>query len=619
MTETITIRTAEDLEQVKRQFKDKLGQYKFRVLVCSGGGCISAGCHAVKDALLKALKDNGLEDQVLVTETGCIGTCNLGPVMAVMPEEVFYTKLTPADIPAIVKSHLVGGTIKEDNTYYDVVSKKRVAHLKDIEYFKHQIKIALRNCGSIDFASIEEYIANDGYAAAAKVLKSMSREQVIDEITQSGLRGRGGAGFPTGVKWKAGYSADSDVKYIVCNADEGDPGAFMDRSIIEGDPHAIIEGILIGAYAIGAQKGFAYIRAEYPLAIERFNAALDQARAAGLLGKNILSSGFDFDIEVRIGAGAFVCGEETALMASIEGNRGEPKQKPPFPFQKGLFQKPTIINNVETLANIAPIILNGSAWYAGFGTEKSKGTKVFALAGDINNTGLVEVPIGMKLSDIVYKIGGGLPGGKAFKAAQIGGPSGGCITTENIDTPVDYESLTKLGAIMGSGGLIIMDEEKCMVDVAKFFMDFVQDESCGKCTPCRLGTKRMLAILEKITAGDGALEDIEELETLAGDVTASALCGLGQTAPNPILSTLRNFRNEYEAHIVDKRCATGKCKALTSYRVDPDACKKCGLCAKNCPVSAITGSKEAPYVIDEAKCIKCGVCFVKCAFKAISK
>ncbi len=619
MSETLLIKTADDLEQIKKQFKNELGNYKFRVLVCSGGGCISANCHAVKDALLTSIKENGLEDKVLVSETGCIGTCNLGPVMAVMPEEVFYTKLTPADIPAIVESHLVGGKIKEDNTYYDVVQRKRVSHLKDIEYFKHQIKIALRNCGSIDYASIKEYIANDGYKAAAKALKEMSRESVIEEVTNSGLRGRGGAGFPTGVKWKAGYQADSAVKYIVCNADEGDPGAFMDRSLIEGDPHAIIEGLMIGAYAIGAQKGFAYIRAEYPLAIERFNVALDQARDAGLLGKSILSSSFDFDIEVRIGAGAFVCGEETALMASIEGNRGEPKQKPPFPFQKGLFQKPTIINNVETLANIAPIILNGSEWYASFGTEKSKGTKVFALAGDINNTGLVEVPIGTKLSDIVYKIGGGLRDGKEFKAAQIGGPSGGCITKENLDTPVDYDTLTKLGAIMGSGGLIIMDENKCMVDVAKFFMDFVQDESCGKCTPCRLGTKRMLAILENITTGKGTMEDIDELETLARDVTASALCGLGQTAPNPILSTLRYFRHEYEMHIIDKRCPTGKCKALTCYTIDPEACKKCGICAKNCPVAAISGSKDVPYVIDEVKCIKCGVCFKKCPFKAISQ
>nr|WP_242941140.1 NADH-quinone oxidoreductase subunit NuoF [Sporobacter termitidis] len=613
------VKTAADLDSIRENFLEETRRYQYRVLVCSGGGCVSAGCHAVKNALLQAIEDNHLEDKVLVSETGCIGTCNLGPVMVVMPEEVFYTKLTPADIPAIVESHFAGGAVKEDNTYYDTALKKRVTHLKDIEYFKNQIKIALRNCGNIDYGSIEEYIASDGYKAAAKALNSMTPAQVVDEVTKSGLRGRGGAGFPTGVKWNAGLQAVSDEKYIVCNADEGDPGAFMDRSLIEGDPHTVIEGILIGAYAIGAERGFAYIRAEYPLAIERFNAALEQARDFGLLGEDILGSGFDFDIEVRIGAGAFVCGEETALMASIEGERGEPKQKPPFPFQKGLFQKPTIINNVETFANIAPIILKGSGWYASFGTEKSKGTKVFALAGDINNTGLVEVPIGMKLSDIVYKIGGGLPGGKEFKAAQIGGPSGGCITKENLDTPVDYDSLMKLGAIMGSGGLIVMDEDKCMVDVAKFFMEFVQDESCGKCTPCRLGTKRMLAILQKITDGEGTMEDIDELETLARDVTSSALCGLGQTAPNPILSTLRNFRNEYEMHIADKRCPTGKCKALACYTIDKAACKKCGLCAKNCPVSAISGDKDTPYSIDESKCIKCGACFGKCPFKAISR
>ncbi|NLL38570.1 MAG: NADH-quinone oxidoreductase subunit NuoF [Clostridiales bacterium] len=612
------MKSADDLELVKDAFLKRLHNYKYRVLVCSGGGCVSANCHAVKNALLQAIKDNGIEDQVLVSETGCIGTCNLGPVMAVMPEEVFYTKLTPADIPAIVKSHLVDGNICQENTYYDIALQKRVSRLKDIEFFKNQVKIALRNCGSIDYSSIEEYIANDGYMAAAKALGEMTRQQVIEEVTNSGLRGRGGAGFPTGIKWKAGYEADGDEKYIVCNADEGDPGAFMDRSIIEGDPHSIIEGLMIGAYAIGAKKGFAYIRAEYPLAIERFNAALAQAREMGILGENIFSSGFNFDIEVRIGAGAFVCGEETALMASVEGGRGEPRQKPPFPFQKGLLGKPTIINNVETLANIPPIIFKGSQWYAGFGTEKSKGTKVFALAGDINNTGLVEVPIGMPLRDIVYGIGGGIPGGREYKAAQIGGPSGGCIPKEHLDTPVDYDSLTKLGAIMGSGGLIIMDEDKCMVDVAKYFMDFVQNESCGKCIPCRLGTKRMKQILEKITDGKGTPEDIDELEAIARDVTATALCGLGQTASNPILSTLRSFRNEYEEHVTDKKCATGKCKELVSYRVLAEICKKCGLCAKNCPATAITGSKEEPYEIDESKCIKCGICLEKCPFEAIS-
>lgn len=613
------IKTADDLTKVREAFLKKLQGCRYRVLVCSGGGCVSANCHAVKNALMQAIRDNNLEDRVSVSETGCIGTCNLGPVMVIMPDEVFYTKLSPADIPSIVKSHLVEGNISEDSTYYDTVRQKRVSRIKDIEFFKRQVKIALRNCGSIDFSSIEEYIANDGYTAAMKALCRMTRQQVIEEITASGLRGRGGAGFPTGVKWKAGYEAAGDEKYIVCNADEGDPGAFMDRSIIEGDPHSVIEGLIIGAYAIGAKKGFAYIRAEYPLAVERFSAALAQARKLGILGTDIFSSGFDFDIEIRIGAGAFVCGEETALMASIEGGRGEPKQKPPFPFQKGLFGKPTIINNVETLANIPPIIDKGGRWYAGYGTEKSKGTKVFALAGDINNTGLVEVPIGMTLREIIYDIGGGIQGGKEFKAAQIGGPSGGCITKEQLDTPIDYDSLARLGAIMGSGGLIVMDEDKCMVDVAKFFMDFVQDESCGKCTPCRLGTKRMKQILEKISDGNGTPEDIEELETLARDVTATALCGLGQTAPNPILSTLRSFRNEYEEHVIDRKCRAGKCRALVGYRVIPEKCKKCGLCAKNCPASAITGSKEEPYAIDEVKCVKCGICFEKCPFKAISR
>lgn len=619
MRDAVMIKTAADLDRIKERFLNATRRYHYRVLVCAGGGCVSANCHAVKDALLQSIRDNHLEETVQVTETGCIGTCNLGPVMVVMPEEVYYTQLTPADIPGIVESHLAGGNVKTEHTYYDALLDKRVTHLKDIEFFRHQVKIALRNCGVIDYSSLEDYIAHDGYRAAAKALTGMTRQDVIEEVTRSGLRGRGGAGFPTGVKWKAGYEAKSSEKYIVCNADEGDPGAFMDRSLIEGDPHTVIEGILIGAYAIGAQKGYAYIRAEYPLAVERFNAALDQARAAGLLGKDIFSSGFDFEIEVRIGAGAFVCGEETALMASVEGNRGEPKQKPPFPFQKGLFGKPTIINNVETLADIPPIILKGSTWYAGYGTEKSKGTKVFALAGDINNTGLVEVPIGMSLRDIVFKIGGGIRDNKEFKAAQIGGPSGGCITVDYLDTPVDYDALTKLGAIMGSGGLIIMDENKCMVDVAKFFMEFIQDESCGKCVPCRLGTRRMKDILERITQGKGVRGDLEELDTLARDITASALCGLGQTAPNPILSTLRYFRNEYEAHIYGKTCATGKCRALLHFTITPSTCISCGICAKSCPVAAITGSKGTPYVIDDQKCIKCGVCFEKCPVKAISK
>lgn len=551
------INSNKDLERIAEAYRDQTGGYQYRVLVCSGGGCVSADCHAVKEALHRSLAEKGLTEKVLVSETGCIGTCNLGPVMLVMPEEVFYTRLKPADIPAIVQSHLVEGNIKMDRVYFDMGVLKRVPYLKEIGFFKKQVKIALRNCGIIDYASLEEYIANGGYQATAKVLTEMSREDVVQEIIQSGLRGRGGAGFPTGIKWDAGRKAPGVVKYIICNADEGDPGAFMDRSIIEGDPHTIIEGMMIGGYAIGAQKGYAYIRAEYPLAVERFNHALNRAREEGLLGKNIFNSGFDFDIEVRIGAGAFVCGEETALMASVEGKRGEPKQKPPFPFQKGLFQKPTIINNVETFANVVPIILNGSAWFAGYGTEKSKGTKVFALAGDIVNTGLIEVPMGMTLREIIFDLGGGVPKKKQFKAAQIGGPSGGCIVKEDLDTPVDFDSLAQLGAIMGSGGLIVMNENNCMVDIARFFMEFVQDESCGKCVPCRTGTKAMLEILDRILEGKGRPEDIEKLEKLGRTIRTTAICGLGQTAPNPVLSTLRYFKEEYEEHIKNEPCRAG--------------------------------------------------------------
>lgn len=551
------IKSEKDLLDVARQYQERNSKYKYRILVCSGGGCISANCYEVKDALIQAIRDNGLEDDVLVSETGCIGTCNLGPVMVVMPEEVFYTRLKPKDIPDIVKSHLVEGNIKMDRTYFDMGVLKRVPYLKDISFFKNQVKIALRNCGMIDYASIEEYIAHDGYKAIAKVIREMSQEDVVQEIIKSGLRGRGGAGFPTGIKWDAGRKAPGATKYIICNADEGDPGAFMDRSILEGDPHSIIEGMMIGGYAIGASKGFVYIRAEYPIAVERLEHALKQAREAGLLGNSILGSGFSFDLEIRIGAGAFVCGEETALMASVEGKRGEPKQKPPFPFQKGLFTQPTIINNVETLANVAPIISNGSDWFGSFGTEKSKGTKVFALAGDIVNTGLVEVPMGMTLRDIIFGLGGGVPKKKEFKAAQIGGPSGGCIVKEDLDTPVDFDSLAKLGAIMGSGGLIVMNENNCMVDVAKFFMEFVQDESCGKCLPCRAGTKAMLDILDRILEGKGTPEDIEKLEKLGNTIKSTAICGLGQTAPNPVLSTLRYFKDEYEEHIANQPCRAG--------------------------------------------------------------
>lgn len=558
----IKIKASEDLGKVKRNYLENLNKYRYHVLVCSGAGCISSNCHEVRDALLKSIEEQDLTEKVTVSETGCIGTCAIGPVIVVMPEGVFYTKLTPADIPRIVASHLVDGNIVTEKTYYDNKSDKYIPLIKDIDYFKNQLKIALRNCGNIDYGSLEAYIGKDGYQAVAKALNSMSLADVTAEMKISGLRGRGGGGFPTGVKWEAGMNSPGTEKYIVCNADEGDPGAFMDRSLLEGDPHSVIEGMMIAGYAIGASKGYVYVRAEYPLAVERLSKAIESARTAGLLGNNIMQSQFQFDLEIRIGAGAFVCGEETALMASIEGERGEPRQKPPFPFQKGLFGKPTIINNVETFANVPAIILNGGEWFAGFGTSGSKGTKVFALAGDINNTGIVEVPMGASLGDIVFDIGGGIPRNKRFKAAQTGGPSGGCITNQYLNTPVDYDSLIKLGAIMGSGGLIIMDDDTCMVDVARFFMEFVQEESCGKCVPCRLGTKRMLEILERITQGEGREGDIELLEELGTTIKDTAICGLGQTAPNPVLSTINNFREEYEEHIKYKHCRAGVCSDL---------------------------------------------------------
>lgn len=558
----VKIKTGDDLAKVKKNYQERLNKYRYHVLVCSGSGCISSNCHEVRDALLKAIKEQDLTEKVTVSETGCIGTCALGPVMVVMPEGVFYNKLSPADIPRIVSSHLVDGNIVTEKTYLDGRTGNYIPYLKDIDYFKNQVKIALRNCGNMDYVSLEAYIGRDGYHGLNKVLKSMKPMDVVAEIKKSGLRGRGGGGFPTGVKWEAGLNAPGTEKYVACNADEGDPGAFMDRSLLEGDPHSVIEGMAIAGYAIGANKGYVYVRAEYPLAVERLSDAIQSARAAGLLGNDILQSKFSFDLEIRIGAGAFVCGEETALMASIEGERGEPRQKPPFPFQKGLFGKPTIINNVETFANVPAIILNGGDWFTGFGTSGSKGTKVFALAGDINNTGIVEVPMGVTLGNIVFDIGGGIPRNKRFKAAQTGGPSGGCITNQYLNTPVDYDSLTKLGAIMGSGGLIIMDEDTCMVDVARFFMEFVQEESCGKCVPCRLGTKRMLEILERITRGEGREGDIELLEELGETIKETAICGLGQTAPNPVLSTIRNFREEYEEHIKYKHCRAGVCGDL---------------------------------------------------------
>ncbi|MDD2362340.1 MAG: NADH-ubiquinone oxidoreductase-F iron-sulfur binding region domain-containing protein [Oscillospiraceae bacterium] len=555
------IKNIADLNRIKENYNRQLKKYKYQVLVCSGAGCISSNCGLVRDAVIDEVNKNGLQDQVAVFETGCMGTCAMGPVMLILPDKIFYTELTPETAKHIIKSHIIQGVILEQYTFFDSSLLKHIPNIDDIDFFKNQVKIALRNCGSMDYKSLDAYIARDGYYAAQKAISS-DRMGIIQEVKKSGLKGRGGAGFPAGIKWEAGYNAKSDVKYIVCNADEGDPGAFMDRSIIEGDPHTLIEGMIIGGYAIGAEIGYVYVRAEYPIAIERLKFAIQEAKKHGLLGCKLFGSDFVFDIEIRIGAGAFVCGEETALMSSIEGQRGEPRQKPPLPFQKGLFEKPTIINNVETLASIPVILLKGSEWYSQFGTENCKGTKVFALAGDVVNTGIIEVPMGMPLGDILFNIGGGMQNKKKFKSAQIGGPSGGCITQDNLNVSTDYDSLTKLGAIIGSGGLIAMNEDTCMVDTARFFMDFIQDESCGKCVACRLGTKRMLEILERITRGEGRLGDIELLEELGETIKETAMCGLGQTAPNPILSTIRYFRNEYNEHIHSKYCRAGVCSEL---------------------------------------------------------
>ncbi len=550
------------LQKIKERTLKVQAGYSHRILVCGGAGCVSSDCAAVIDALKKARAHHRREDSVEIIETGCMGTCSIGPVMLILPENTFYTNLNPKAIPHIFQEHIVGGKIVTEHTYYDLSLKRHVPNLDDIGFFQHQVKIALRNCGQVDYSSIDSYIACDGYFALARALTGLSPVDVIEEIKTSGLRGRGGAGFPTHIKWEAGHNAPGDTKYIICNADEGDPGAFMDRSIIEGDPHTLIEGMILAGYAIGAPEGYVYVRAEYPLAVERLTEAIRQARDYGLLGQNILDSGFNFDLEIRIGAGAFVCGEETSMLASIEGRRGEPRQKPPFPFQKGLFGCPTIINNVETLASVPAIVLSGGAWYAGFGTEKSHGTKVFALAGDITNTGIVEVPIGMPLGELLFEIGGGVQGGKKFKAAQIGGPSGGCITERNLNVPLDYDELSRLGAIMGSGGLISMSEDTCIVDTARYFMDFIQDESCGNCLPCRVGTKRMLEVLEAITRGDGQDGDIELLEELGEIIKDTAMCGLGQTAANPVLSAIQNFREEFEEHIRDKHCRAGVCADL---------------------------------------------------------
>ena len=558
------VKKRDDLLSIKEEYLRRQKSYRRQVLVCGGAGCISSNCGEVRDALIKSVSTYKLDDEVKVMVTGCMGTCAMGPVILVEPEGIFYTKMNPEKAEDVVARHLLKDEVCEEYTYFDEDEGVHVPRMEDIPFFKGQVRVALRNCGQMEYASLEAYISRDGYGALARALSEMTPAQVVEEMKAAGLRGRGGAGFPTGVKWEAGMKAVSEDgrKFMVCNADEGDPGAFMDRSILEGDPHSIIEGMMLGGYAIGASKGYVYVRAEYPIAVERLGNAIDQARKAGILGENVMGSGFSFDLEIRIGAGAFVCGEETSLLASIEGKRGEPRQKPPFPFEKGLFESPTIINNVETLANAAPIILNGSQWYRGFGTEKSAGTKVFALAGDIVNAGIIEVPMGTILGDIIYKIGGGIIGGKKFKAIQSGGPSGGCLTKTHLNTPVDYESLSSLGAIMGSGGLIVMNEDTCMVDTARYFMDFICDESCGKCLPCRNGTRRMLEILERITEGKGQPEDLELLEELAGTIQQTAMCGLGQTAPNPVLSTLKYFRSEYEAHIYEKHCSAGVCAEL---------------------------------------------------------
>ena len=590
-------------------------QYRTHLLFCAGTGCVSSGAFALKDALEKEIAGRGLKDEVLVVTTGCNGFCERGPILIVHPDNIFYQRLTPADVPYLVEEHLLKGRPVPKHMYVPSAGIEPVPRMSDIDFFKHQRLIVLRNRGRIDPEKVEEYIAYDGYEALAKALTAMTPEAVVAEVTASGLRGRGGAGFPTGRKWALCRREKASPKYIICTGDEGDPGAFMDRSVLEADPHAVIEGMVIGAKAIGAAKGFVYIRDEYPLAVARMGIAIGQAKERGLLGENILGSGFDFDLEIVRGAGAFVSGEETALIASIEGQRAFPRQRPPYPAQQGLWGKPTVINNVETWANVASIIRRGAAWFSSLGTETSKGTKIFSLVGKIKNTGLVEVPMGIRLRDIIFGIGGGIPGGREFKAIQIGGPSGGCIPKDLLDLPVDYESLTQAGAMMGSGGMIVMDQDTCMVDIALYFLRFTQEESCGKCAPCRIGTRQMAEILARITAGEGSLEDIKKLETLALTVKQGSLCGLGQTAPNPVLSTLRYFREEYLAHISEKRCPARVCKNLITFFIEPEKCVGCLLCLKNCPANAISGERKKVHVIDQAACIKCGACFNVCPAK----
>lgn len=599
---------------------EKKTEYRKQVLVCGGTGCTSSGSKKVLKALNKELETQGIDD-VLVVRTGCFGLCSLGPIMIVYPEGSFYSKVTAQEIPEIVAGHLKkGGKPINKYLYPETVHKDgSTIPLAETSFYKKQMRIALRNCGMIDPENIEEAIGANAYQALAKVLTQMTPQQVIDELLEAGLRGRGGAGFPTGRKWSFAMAQENDMKYVCCNADEGDPGAFMDRSVLEGDPHAVIEAMAIAGYTIGAKQGFVYVRAEYPIAVSRLRIAIEQAREYGLLGKNILGTDFEFDIDIRLGAGAFVCGEETALMTSIEGNRGEPRPRPPYPAVKGLFGKPTILNNVETYANVAPIILRGAKWYSSIGTEKSKGTKVFALGGKINNVGLVEVPMGTTIREIVEEIGGGVPNGKKFKAAQTGGPSGGCISADYMDVPIDYDNLVEIGSMMGSGGMIILDEDTCMVDLAKFYLEFTVDESCGKCTPCRIGTRKLLDYLTRITDGTATVEDLDKIKELSNHMKSSSLCALGQTAANPILSTLNAFGEEYLEHIKNKRCPAHVCTALLSFTINPEKCRGCTLCARNCPVGAITGNVREPHTIDPDKCIKCGLCMSNCHFEAIEK
>ncbi len=592
---------------------------RMHILVCGGTGCTSSSSMKIIEKMEALIAGNNMADEIKVIKTGCFGLCAQGPIMMIYPDHLMYTQVQPEDVEEIFENHIKCGQVVTRLLAGSHEGDEISNALESVDFFSRQMRVALRNCGAINPENIDEYIARDGYLALEKVITEMTPEEVIELIKASGLRGRGGAGFPTGVKWSFAAAQQISQKYVCCNADEGDPGAFMDRSVLEGDPHSVIEAMAIAAYAIGANQGYVYVRAEYPIAVERLTIAINQAREYGILGEDIFGTGFEFNLDIRLGAGAFVCGEETALMTSVEGKRGEPRPRPPFPAVKGLFGQPTILNNVETYANIPVIILKGAEWFAGIGTEKSHGTKVFAVGGKIENTGLVEIPMGTTLREIIFDIGGGIPNGKKFKAAQTGGPSGGCIPASHLDTPIDYESLIALGSMMGSGGLIVMDEDTCMVDLAKFFLEFTVDESCGKCPPCRIGTKRMLEILTRITEGKGVPEDIEKLEILARDIKAAALCGLGQTAPNPVLSTLRYFKDEYMAHVVDKKCPAGVCKSMLKFKIDTDACKRCGICKKNCPAEAISGSRETPFVIDQDKCIKCGVCIEKCPFKSILK